>query len=78
MNMTNFRYILASAPTAFPIPMSLGICIPRICTVEDFNSFKPFIVPTINNILPHLIKGIKGFYVGYGSLVLREIPFSGL
>lgn len=32
-----FRYILATIPDVFPVPMSLGICVPSVCTVQDFN-----------------------------------------
>lgn len=49
-----FRYILGTIPKAFPIPMSLGICVPTICTVQDFNNYKPYIIESINTIIPEL------------------------
>ena len=33
LNTKGFRYILASVPKAFPIAMSLGMCVPDVCTV---------------------------------------------
>ena len=59
--MDNFRYILALVPHVFPIPMALGLCVPAVCTVQDFNSFKPYLVSAINNIIPEFFSGIKGF-----------------
>jgi hypothetical protein len=60
-NMTDFRYILATVATVFPIPISLGLCVPIVCTVKDFNSFKPFLVTSINDIIYEEFAGIKGF-----------------
>jgi len=33
LNTTGFRYILASVPHALPIGISVGMCIPEVCTV---------------------------------------------
>ena len=60
-NMTDFRYILASITRAFPIPMALGLCVPAVCSVKDFNAFKPFLVTTLNDIMIEEFSGIKGF-----------------
>ena len=56
-----FRYILATIPKAFPIPMSMGICVPATCNVQDFNNFKPYIIESINVMIPELFENIKGF-----------------
>lgn len=61
LNLTGYRYILASVPKAFPIPMSLGMCVPDICTVQDFNNFKSYLVSMINLVIPELFEGLKGF-----------------
>lgn len=60
-SMSDFRYILASVPSVFPIPISVGLCVPAKCTVQDFSSFKFFLVPAINDIIPAMFSGIKGF-----------------
>lgn len=60
-NYTDFSYILASVPNAFPIPMSVGMCVPAICTISDYNNLKPSIVASINEAIPDLFKGVKGF-----------------
>jgi Ca2+/H+ antiporter len=48
-------------PKAFPIPMVLGMCVPEVCTVSDFNNFKSYLVTAINAMIPQLFQGIKGF-----------------
>jgi len=50
-----------TVPKAFPIPMSLGLCVPKICTIQDFNEFKPYMVSVVNSLVPELFAGIKGF-----------------
>jgi hypothetical protein len=57
----HYRYILATVPKAFPIPMSVGLCVPSVCTVQDFNNFKSYIVVAINALIPELFYGVKGF-----------------
>ncbi|CDW85999.1 UNKNOWN [Stylonychia lemnae] len=61
LNVTDFHYILASVPKAFPIPMSIGLCVPKICKTSDFNSYKTFLVAELNQIIPNVFEGIKGF-----------------
>ena len=61
INLTDYRYILATVPRIFPIPMSVGICVPKSCTVEDFNAHKSIFVSGINLVIPDLFAGIKGF-----------------
>ena len=61
LNLTDYRYILATVLKIFPIPMSVGICVPSACTISDFNSFKPIFVNGINLLIPDLFAGIKGF-----------------
>jgi len=55
-----FHYILATVPHAWPIPVSLGLCVPLECKVADFEEFKPVIVQGLNAAIPVLFKGIKG------------------
>ena len=31
--LEDFHYILVTVPKAFPIPISLGLCVPKICTI---------------------------------------------
>lgn len=61
LNLTNYNYILATVPKAFPIPMSLGICVPSVCKVQDFNAFRAYLVQMVNQLIPELFTGIKGF-----------------
>ena len=61
LNTTGFRYILATVPKALPIPMSVGLCVPDVCSVQDFNNFKSYLVQTANALIPELFAGVKGF-----------------
>jgi hypothetical protein len=56
-----FRYILATVPHALPIPVSVGMCVPQVCTVQDFNNFKVYLVQAANSILPEFFENVKGF-----------------
>lgn len=49
-----FRYIVGTVSKAFHIPMSLGLCLPKVCTVQDFNNFKPYLVEEINKYIPEI------------------------
>lgn len=60
-NNTDFHYILATIPLAFPIPMSVGLCVPKLCTVTDFDDFKSHLIPMLNKLIPEVFEGIKGF-----------------
>eukprot|EP00347_Sterkiella_histriomuscorum_P020301 403338330 len=74
LNITGYRYILASVPKAFPIPMSIGLCIPDACEVSDFNNYKPYLIELLNQILPEVFEGIKGFNI-YLTLVEHDLIF---
>ena len=50
----DFNYILATIPKAFPIPISLGICVPAICSTEDFNQAKSYLIQEINEYIPEI------------------------
>jgi large-conductance mechanosensitive channel len=39
----------------------LGLCVPSICSVSDFTTFKPFIVAAFNDIIDELFDNVKGF-----------------
>lgn len=56
-----FRYVLAAVPKAFPIPMMVGLCVPSVCTIQEFNNYKPYLVNSINRWIPEIFQGIKGF-----------------
>ena len=56
-----FRYILATVPKALPIGISVGMCVPEVCNVQDFNNFKAYIVQAINALIPEFFEGVKGF-----------------
>lgn len=58
--MDDFHYILATVPKVWPIPVSLGLCVPLICQISDFEDFKPYIVQSLNAAIPVIFKGIKG------------------
>lgn len=45
----------------FPIPFTLGLCLPVECQLEDLEEFKPFLTKAINGALPNLFEDVKGF-----------------
>jgi hypothetical protein len=50
LEISGFDYILAI--TSFKQinnPMSVGLCIPNVCKESDLNSFKPYVIPAIND-----------------------------
>ena len=61
LNLTDYYYVLMSIPKAFPIPMSIGVCMPKVCSLSDFENFKPYFVNFINAAIPDVFAGIKGF-----------------
>jgi hypothetical protein len=69
-NNSDFHYILATIPLALPIPMSVGLCVPAVCSVDDFMALRPTLVPLLDSLLPELFEGVKGF--DHLQLTLRE------
>ena len=45
----------------FPIPFTMGLCLPKECQIADLNEFKPFLTKAINNALPSMLEDVKGF-----------------
>ena len=45
----------------FPVPFTLGLCLPPQCQLEDLNDFKPFMTKAINAALPNMFENVKGF-----------------
>lgn len=61
LNITDYYYILVTMPKAFPIPISIGLCLPNKCTKKDVENFKPYMLDFINGAIPEVFDGIKGF-----------------
>lgn len=55
--------------------MSLGLCVPDVCEVQDFNNLRPFLVETINKFIPEIFKGLKGFDLST-QLNIDDLKFS--
>jgi hypothetical protein len=53
--------MLASVMKAFPMPIMIGLCLPKVCTVENMNEYKVVIVTTFNKAIYTVFKDIKGF-----------------
>lgn len=47
----------------FPIPFTMGLCLPEQCQLADLDEFKPFLTKAINGALPNMFEGVKGFDV---------------
>ena len=52
---------MATILNKFPIPMSLGICLPKECSLNDLDEFKPFLLKVINGVLPEEFENIRHF-----------------
>lgn len=46
-----FDYLLGSVTTEriFPIPISMGICVPSVCNEASLNELKPYLMKALNN-----------------------------
>ena len=56
------NYFLVSILDRFPVPLSIGLCLPHPCSVEDLESSKPTLfLPFIQSTLPYLFEDVKGF-----------------
>ena len=53
-----------------PNPLSMGLCLPAACKDSDLNSFKPYLVPIINQELKSAFKDVEG--LGLADLILEN------
>ena len=44
VELHKMNYYLVSVLDKFPVPMSMGLCLPRVCSIEDVENFKPFLL----------------------------------
>lgn len=56
-------YMLTVVQNKFPIPFTMGLCMPGVCSLADLNSYKSTFVDTINTAIPNLFENVKGFDV---------------
>ena len=57
----DFRYFMMLILERFPMPMTLGLCLPSQCSIEDLEGFRPFMVQVFNAAIPNLFEDVKGF-----------------
>lgn len=57
----HFNYFMITLLKKFPIPFTIGLCLPVECKLEDLEEFKPFMTKAINGALPNLFEEVKGF-----------------
>ena len=55
------NYYLVSVLDKFPVPMAVGLCLPKECTLEDVEGFKPTLLKGIQAAMPNMVEGVKGF-----------------
>lgn len=60
-NHQQMSYFLVSILDRFPVPLSIGFCLPQPCGVDDLEAFKPTLVSSIKSTLPYLFEDVKGF-----------------
>ena len=61
--MHHFNYYMVTVLKKFPIPFTMGLCLPKECQMEDLLEFKPFMTKAINTALPNMFEGVKGYDV---------------
>ena len=73
-----FDYLLGSVTTAklFPIPVSMGLCLPTVCNEANLNEIKPYFMKAINNQLPYIFATHSGFNITDLQLVPDDIHFA--
>ena len=73
-----FDYLLGSVTTEriFPIPISMGICLPTVCNEANLNELKPYIMKALNNQLPYIFEQDSGFNMTGIELVGDDIHFA--
>lgn len=55
------NYYLVTVLDKFPIPMAIGLCLPKECTLADVEGFKPTLLKGIQAAMPNIVEGVKGF-----------------
>ena len=56
-----FNYFMVTVLHKFPLPFTIGLCLPKQCQIADLVDFKPFLTKAINAALPNMFEGVKGF-----------------
>lgn len=73
-----FDYLLGSVTTAnkFPIPISMGFCMPTVCNEANLNEIKPYIMKALNNQIPYIFETNSFFNFTNTNLVPDDIHFA--
>lgn len=73
-----FDYLLGSVTTAkkFPIPISMGFCMPTVCNEANLNEIKPYIMKALNNQIPYIFETNQFFNFTNTNLVPDDIHFA--
>ena len=64
LNTEGLTYFLITIPKFWSIPISLGLCLPDVCRIDDLEDFKMSIVDSVNAAVPIAFRGIKGIHEG--------------
>jgi hypothetical protein len=73
-----FDYLLGSVTTEriFPIPISMGVCLPTVCNEANLNELKPYLMKALNTQLPYIFEEGSGFNMTGIALVGDDIHFA--
>jgi hypothetical protein len=55
--------------------MSIGLCIPNVCKESDLNSFKPYVIPAINDQLSFIFTQVEAINSKYLQLKNSDVKF---
>ena len=68
----HFNYYMLAILNKFPVPFGIGLCVPKECTIDDLNEFKPFLTKVVNSALPNMFEDVVGFNTTKGMASITE------
>ena len=54
------NYYMLAILEKFPVPLAVGLCLPKECTLSDVEGFKPTLLKGIKSVLPNMMEYVKG------------------
>jgi hypothetical protein len=50
------NYYMLAILDKFPVPLAVGLCLPKECTLSDVEGFKPTLLKGIKAVLPNMME----------------------
>lgn len=73
----NSNYLLGyyTKKDTLPGSMSMGLCVPSVCTAAELNELKHFFLPALNSFIGHILTDIQGFNLSSVQFLSEDIRF---